>query len=1234
MNTDLLNKETLEVVTDKECGGHVERCALDAEDMEDCPEELIASSHTSTDFPSENPIEEGEIDIADAVDVEPESSQSPYPLFASVSLESNPRTMNKEDTAGDNQLNKPIVVIPPEELHTEQHTSSDQKELEMDNRTEPEDVVSLDEAGVKTASDAVNLDVDSAAPAQEEPAEKEASEESLMTGSEERIESDEEAEMPMIRVKQFGLFTEDADDDEDDQIDQMDITLNPDQIHSMVHIEMNEDTESSNTVGESSSSVTRPRRAAAAAAANVIREITSLEEEDTNAMRRRRSRDKDSFETGVGLSQVEVEGQERHRCHVCKKMTLSKVTVRQYGQDVFFCTPSCFNVFRNPDASRRSLPCAKCGIIQRDNSLTSTYYWETMNFCSDLCVGNYQIDIGSRCATCTKKVAWSSLGKYCVRFGSDVRQFCSAFCLETYKKNARVCFHCQLDIKKLNNVILANIPAKTTPKEFCSQDCVEMYIEQNLHQTVRHKPNQNTVCVVCSLLKPTHRELVLPVGNFKVCSDFCWTKLLEMKNIKRPVKCEICSKYLNLELGVLPPAFYVSASRKVYGFCSATCKNVYVLRSRQILACTTCKVKKYNYDLMEHIDENDVSAFAVCSLNCIPKPSQYIINLRETLTPATTASEMLNKSRIGQDRQSSLPGTTPSKIRTTIVSNDGSELNPDGDSQDIRISSVSSLAKGSASTVVLDDEESSRSCRIDAATGFYNDIGAQDGFDEWNSKMVDVTEDEINEMIVSVGSVVVFPPKEPTEQRNKGCLVRPFTKSVGTYVDMDISVDAGDVREKYIPILIPVPVYVPFPFYGLESPAPVPFPVPLPVPIPIPIAMPNNEQRDSNTARTIPVSSVNLNTPFSASAQLQPSQSALASTPGIETQSEIPVGMAIDSVGSFLDLAEPNVGESDSFDILNTIPNLEMELGLGGGHHPSTVSQIINPASVITGVGNISTSSNFLGGVVMPSSDMQWGPPSVLRGLTKIPDHTGLTREEFALREWQRHFGRDINFWCLSEKLLSEKLQELVEKGRHASGERYQPYFILYLCLGLQQYLRMQQRTDKIFYDVAYEPFIQTFVTYTEVSYSQGICEAVVDENHFWDSLELGVNSPEVLVFTLVYYNYKNFHLKTWQEHASLNFNQLVVNTKTGQNGQRYKSLTFVGHLSPSSGVEIHEIEPKTRCFLKLVEFYKYKCTNPSGPFYKSIIPQSPLKGKWYTTEPLSQLDIYRMLIRAMMIKG
>lgn len=63
------------------------------------------------------------------------------------------------------------------------------------------------------------------------------------------------------------------------------------------------------------------------------------------------------------------------------------IVVKQFGTDIHLCSNTCFNAFRNPDPSRRPLACAKCGALSRDIESAKTYYWETMNFCTDFCVG-------------------------------------------------------------------------------------------------------------------------------------------------------------------------------------------------------------------------------------------------------------------------------------------------------------------------------------------------------------------------------------------------------------------------------------------------------------------------------------------------------------------------------------------------------------------------------------------------------------------------------------------------------------------------------------------------------------------------------------------------------------------------------------------------------------------------------------------------------------------------------
>ena len=80
----------------------------------------------------------------------------------------------------------------------------------------------------------------------------------------------------------------------------------------------------------------------------------------------------------------------------------------------------------------------------------------------------------SQCSSCKKDVQATSLGKYCVRFGSDIKQFCSNVCLEDYKKGLKVCSYCQKDISG-GEGFLAPIGDKGQFKDFCEQSCLQKY---------------------------------------------------------------------------------------------------------------------------------------------------------------------------------------------------------------------------------------------------------------------------------------------------------------------------------------------------------------------------------------------------------------------------------------------------------------------------------------------------------------------------------------------------------------------------------------------------------------------------------------------------------------------------------------------------------------------------------------------------------------------------------------
>lgn len=94
------------------------------------------------------------------------------------------------------------------------------------------------------------------------------------------------------------------------------------------------------------------------------------------------------------------------------------------------------------------------------------------------------------------------------------------------------------------------------------------------------------------------------------------------------------------------------------------------------------------------------------------------------------------------------------------------------------------------------------------------------------------------------------------------------------------------------------------------------------------------------------------------------------------------------------------------------------------------------------------------------------------------------------------------------------------------------------MVLGIQQYLFENNRIDNIFCDPYYEQFTDSLdevakkfsVLYTDSHY----IVTRVEEEHLWESKQLGAHSPHVLLSTLMFFNTKHFNLTV--SHKNLYF--------------------------------------------------------------------------------------------------
>ncbi|KAL4717074.1 hypothetical protein ACJJTC_016961 [Scirpophaga incertulas] len=252
--------------------------------------------------------------------------------------------------------------------------------------------------------------------------------------------------------------------------------------------------------------------------------------------------------------------------------------------------------------------CYKCAaVLQGDEKILT---WETMDFCDEVCLGWYQNKIGSRCANCQKAVQHTSLGKYCVRFGYDIRQFCNSACLEEFKKGLKICCYCQRDISVGHQGFLAPVGDKGQFKDFCSQMCMEKFDQMSKN------PIPSPVwakCAVCSLEKATTIEVEVSEDvSQRLCSDPCFAAFKFVNNIF-PDQCRWCKKYFERKQS---KCFTIYDGNNPQCFCSKSCINVFISNSRQIMPCNWCKVKKYNFDMIKRTQSNG-QALMMCSLNCL-----------------------------------------------------------------------------------------------------------------------------------------------------------------------------------------------------------------------------------------------------------------------------------------------------------------------------------------------------------------------------------------------------------------------------------------------------------------------------------------------------------------------------------------------------------------------------------------------------------------------------------------
>ncbi|XP_049287351.1 uncharacterized protein LOC125765894 [Anopheles funestus] len=239
--------------------------------------------------------------------------------------------------------------------------------------------------------------------------------------------------------------------------------------------------------------------------------------------------------------------------------------------------------------------------------------WETMEYCDEKCLAAYQASNGSHCVQCRKVVSMNSMGKFCVRFGFTICQFCSAACLENYKKALKSCSYCQQSISSQNDRFefrVARAGELGVLKDFCSALCHRMY-QACLNPTLKHKPH---ICGVCNHDKMTKLIVHLEGREHYFCSTPCFSAFKFVNNVN-PDECAMCKDYFERKSAGSYTIYQQGQSAHLdpLAFCTKMCLNLYISTSREIVPCNWCKVKKYTFDMILRPSTMERH----CSLHCL-----------------------------------------------------------------------------------------------------------------------------------------------------------------------------------------------------------------------------------------------------------------------------------------------------------------------------------------------------------------------------------------------------------------------------------------------------------------------------------------------------------------------------------------------------------------------------------------------------------------------------------------
>ncbi|NXL93336.1 ZMYM4 protein, partial [Alectura lathami] len=967
-------------------------------------------------------------------------------------------------------------------------------------------------------------------------------------------------------------------------------------------------------------------------------------------------------------------------CALCKSLRSSAEMVENtnnLGKTELFCSVNCLSAYRVKmvTASGVQVQCNSCKTSANPQYHLAMSDGSVRNFCSYSCVVAFQnlfnkpagvnssvvplsqgqvivgipsgaaVSAGGTASTGSPSSTSSSAAAGLQRLAAQSQQVTFARTVVKLR-----CQHC--------NRLFATKPELLDYKgqmfQFCGKSCCDEY---------KKKSSVTAMCEYCRIEKII-KETVRFAGIDKpFCSEGC--KLIYKHDLAKRwgSHCKTCSYCLQTSPNLVQNLF----GGKMEEFCSEECMSKFTVLFYQLAKCDGCKRQGKLNESMKW--QGEIKHF--CNLLCI---LMFCNQQRASDPPASN-----NAANPSAAPASSAGPPALRKDSTPVIAN------------------VVSLASAPAAQPTVNS----------------NNV--------LQGAVPTVTAKIIGDASTQTDALKLPSSQPPRLLKNKALLCKPITQTKATSCKPHTqnkecqTEEEEEVQPKIIVVPVPVPVFVPVPLHLYTQYTPVP--LGMPVPVPVPMLFPTTLDNADKIIETIQDIKEKVPTnPFEADL-LQMAEMIAEDDEKEKTHSH--GGSQTSEHELFLDpkIFEKDQGSTYSGDLeseavstphsweeelnhyalrSNALPEPEPEpkqISRGDVEQDLEAdfpSDSFDPLSKGLGLHSRSRARRrHRDGFPQPKrrgrkkSVVSVEPRSLVQGSYPGCSVSGMTlKYMYGVNAWKnwvqwknaREEQGDLKFSVrpvkLKEDILSCTFAELsfglcqfIQEVRRPNGEKYDPDSILYLCLGIQQYLFENGRIDNIFT----EPYSRFMIELTKLLkiweptiLPNGYMFSRIEEEHLWECKQLGAYSPIVLLNTLLFFNTKYFQLKNVSEHLKLSFAHVMRRTRTLKYNTKTTYLRFfppfqkqevesdklsVGKRKRSEGEEVSaavEMAENTdnplRCPVRLYEFYLSKCSESvkqrSDVFYlqpeRSCVPNSPM---WYSTLPIDPGTLDIMLTRILMVR-